>query len=216
MAKVTDMWRTPFKTPNGLQAAEDGLWAIDADSNNLYKMAWEDGSIIFEAPTDTYKASGITLSDEHVWVASTHNSRLYRLNMDGTTAAYYDPPGIGILDPRDVGADYVRPHGLEWVDSRLWVCIKPALRIYQVDPATMKILHSIPTPGPGPHGIAWDDGAIWCADKLDKTIYKLDAFSGDVLHEIPVPEPELDGLTMHKGALIFCGDTSRRVCRIEP
>ncbi len=215
MATVVDMWETSCKTPNGLQASDDGLWVIDADTNNLYKLDWNDGSVLMEAPTDTYKASGITLSDDHVWVASTHNSRLYKLNEDGTTVEYYDPPGVGVISPNDVGAEYCRPHGMEWVDGKIWVCIKPALRIYQIDPNTMQVLHSIPTPGAGPHGIAWDDGAIWCAEKRGKTIHKLDAETGEVLEEIPITEPELDGLTMYNGTLIFCGDTSRRVCRIE-
>ncbi len=215
MAKVIDMWQTPCQTPNGLQASDEGLWVIDAASNNLLLLDWQDGSTLFEAPTETYKASGLTLSATHVWVASTHNSRLYRLNRDGSTDAYYDSPGAGVRDPRDVGADYARPHGMEWVDGKLWVCVKPALRIYQLDPDTMEVLHWIPTPGPAPHGIAWDNGALWCNEKRERKIHKLDAASGAVLAELDVPEPELDGLTLHDGALIFCGDASRRVCRIE-
>ena len=216
MAKVIDMWQAPCETPNGLQASEEGLWAIDAASGDLLLMDWQDGATLFRAPTETYKASGLTLSPQHIWVASTHNSRLYRLNRDGSTAEYYDSPGIGVRDPRDVGADYARPHGMEWVEGALWVCVKPALRIYRVDPDTMAVQHSVRTPGPGPHGIAWDDGAIWCAEKIERKLHKLDATTGEVLAEIEVAEPELDGLTMHDGAIIFCGDTSRRVCRIDP
>jgi virginiamycin B lyase len=215
VTKIEDMWITPGPRPNGLQAAPDGLWVIDAENNHLYKLAYEDGAVLLDAPTETYKSSGITVGGGYVWVASTHNSRLYQLGEDGSTVAYYDPPGIGVHDPRDTGAAYVRPHGLEWVDGQMWVCVKPALRIYLIDPKTMKVLHSIPTPGPAPHGIAWDDGALWCADRQMKTIHKLDADSGQVLDEIHVPDPELHGLTMHEGALILCCDPSRRVCRIE-
>lgn len=215
MPAITDMWLAPCETPNGLQASDEGLWVIDAAENRLMLLDWDDGGILHEAPTDTYKASGLTLSPDHIWVASTHNSRLYQIERSGATVAYYDPPGVGVHDPRDVGAAYPRPHGLEWVDGKLWVCMKPALRIYQVDPDTMETLHSIPTPGPAPHGIAWDNGAIWCNEKRERIIHKLDAQTGEVLDEIPVPEPELDGLTMREGALIFCGDASRRVCRVD-
>ena len=214
MAKIEDMWVTPVPRPNGLQAAPDGLWVIDAENNHLYKLSWNDGSALLDVPTETYKSSGVTVGGGYVWVASTHNSRLYKLNEDGSTVAYYDPPGNGVHDPRDTGAEYVRPHGMEWVDGKMWVSVKPALRNYLIDPETMEVLHSIPTPGPAPHGIAWDEGALWCADRQLGIIHKLDPDSGQVLDEIYVPDPELHGLTIHQGDLIFCCDPSRRVCRV--
>jgi DNA-binding beta-propeller fold protein YncE len=215
MVKVVDMWLTPGERPNGLQASPDGLWVIDAADNHLYRLGWEDGSVLLDVPTETYKSSGVTVGGGYVWVASTHNKRLYKLDEDGTTIEYSDPPGIGVRDPRDTGADYVRPHGMEWVDGKLWVCIKPALRIYQIDPETREVLHSIPTPGPGPHGIAWDNGDIWCADKPTGVIHKLDAESGKVLDEIRIESPVLDGLTIHEDTLIFCSEPTRQVCRVE-
>ncbi len=214
MTKVEEMWLTPGPRPNGLQAAPDGLWVIDAENSHLYKLDYGDGSVIVDVPTETYKSSGLTLGGGHVWIASTHNSRLYKLAESGSTVAFYDSPAAGVRDPRDSGPDYARPHGMEWVDGKVWVCVKPALRIYLLDPETMEVLHSIPTPGTGPHGIAWDDGAIWCADKPTKTIHRLDPDSGEVLDEVHVPEPPLDGLTSHDGMLIFCSDPSRQVCRV--
>jgi len=67
MERIEDLRQTPGPGPNGLQAAPDGLWVIDA----------ENSQIITEVPTDTYKPSGITDAGDEVWVASTHNSRLY-------------------------------------------------------------------------------------------------------------------------------------------
>lgn len=216
MTKIVNMWLTPGTRPNGLQADEDGLWVIDAVDNHLYKLDYEDGSVLHDVPTETYKSSGVTVGGGFVWVASTHNSRIYKLDPEtGDTIEYYEPPGTGVRDPRDVGADYNRPHGMEWVDGMLWICTKPALRIYQVDPNTMKVQHSIPTPGATPHGIAWDDGAIWCVEKQGRKIHKLDAENGDVLEEISVEEPALDGLTIRDGKLIFCSEPTREVCRIE-
>ena len=216
MAKIEDMWLTPGTRPNGLQAAEDGLWVISADDGgHLYKLDYETGEAMLDVPTETYRPSGLTVGGGHVWVASTHSSRLYKLNEDGSTVEFYDPPGTGVHDPRDAGPGYNRPHGMEWLDGRMWVAIKPALRLYLVDPETMEVERWIPTPGAAPHGIAWDGETLWCADRAMGKIHRLDAETGEVLAEIDVPAPELHGLTMHEGALIFCCDPSGRVCRIE-
>ena len=218
MAKIEDMWQTPGTRPNGLQAAEDGLWVISADvESRLYKLDYDTGEAMVDAPTDTYISSGITVGGGYVWVASTHNSRLYKLNEDGSAIEFYEPPGTGVRDPRDTGPDYNRPHGLEWLDGKMWVAAKPALRLYLIDTETMEVERSIPTPGAAPHGIAWDGDTetIWCADRAMQKIHRLDPSSGDILDEIHAPAPELHGLTLYGGALIFCCDPSNRVCRIE-
>ena len=216
MAHIEDMWLTPCPRPNGLQAAEDGLWVISADDESrLQKLDYETGEAMIDAPTETYKSSGLTVGDSSVWVASTHNSRLYELNEDGSTISYYEPPGTSVRDSRDVGPAYNRPHGMEWVNGKMWVATKPALRLYLIDAETLEVERSIPTPGAAPHGIAWDGETIWCADRVMQKIHRLDPNDGEVLDEIDVPAPELHGLTMHDGVLLFCCDPSRRVCRIE-
>jgi len=163
--KIEDMWMTPGAMPNGLQAAEDGLWVIDQADNHLYKLGYDDGSTLADLPTKTYKSSGVTLGGAYIWVASTHNYRIYKLADDGGTVGFYEPPGASERDPRAVGPDNLRPHGMEWVDGKLWVSVKPANRNYLLDPETMEVLHSIKTPGPAPHGLAWDGEALWCADR---------------------------------------------------
>ena len=216
MPKIEDMWLTPCTRPNGLQAADDGLWVISADDEaRLQKLDYETGEAMLDVRTETYRSSGITCADEQVWVASTHNSRLYKLNQDGSTIEYCEPPGTGIHDPRDRGPSYNRPHGMEWLGDAMWVVIKPALRLYLLDAATLEILHHIPTPGAAPHGIAWDGETLWCADRAMQKIHRLDPDTGEIHDEIHVPAPELHGLTIHEGAFWFCCDPSARVCRIE-
>ena len=216
MPKIQDMWLTPCTRPNGLQAAADGLWVISADDEaRLQKLDYETGEPMLDVPTETYRSSGITCAGEQVWVASTHNSRLYKLNQDGTTIEYHEPPGTGLHDERDKGPSYNRPHGMEWLGDSMWVAIKPALRLYLLDAETLEVQRSIPTPGAAPHGIAWDGETMWCADRAMQKIHRLHPDTGEILDEIDVPAPELHGLTMHEGALWFCCDPSARVCRIE-
>ena len=62
MVKIEDMWMTPGTRPNGLQAAEDGLWVISADEgSHLYKLDYETGDVIVDVPTETYRSSGLTV-----------------------------------------------------------------------------------------------------------------------------------------------------------
>ena len=44
--KAQERWIHPGPQPNGLQADKDFLWAIDQTDNHLYKLSYEDGSII--------------------------------------------------------------------------------------------------------------------------------------------------------------------------
>ena len=103
MGRIEDLWQTPGPRPNGLQASPNGRAYIDDCFQHLYKLDHDTGQIITEVPTDTYKPSGLTVAGDEVWVASTHNSRLYRLNIDGSTIEYRDPPGVGVRDRRDSG-----------------------------------------------------------------------------------------------------------------
>ena len=216
MHKIEDMWTTPGPRPNGLQASGEGLWVIDAGNNHVYLLDYETGQPYVDVETETYKSSGITLIREELWVSSTHNSRIYRLEKDGSTIEYFEPPGLNDVDPRDSGPDYIRPHGLEWMNnSTVWVSVKPALRNYLFDISTRRIIKSIPTPGVAPHGLAWDGEGLWCADRASGIIHKLEPDSGVVMDEIKVKEPELHGLTFHENYLWFCCDPSRRVCRIQ-
>jgi streptogramin lyase len=215
--KVVDRWTAPGPQPNGLQAAADGLWLIDQIDNHLYKLGYEDGSTLARSPTETDRSSGVTEGGGHIWVASTYNARLFKLGHDGRTAEQFDTPGKGVVrfgnrDPSIItGA-----HGMEWVDDEnMWVAVPPAQAAFLMDPSTMTVRRSIPTPGVRPHGIFLHQGDLWCADTGLRKIHRLDPDNGDILDEIDVPDPEVHGMTFHKGHIWFCCAETRRVCTIE-
>ena len=117
MAEVHDMWVHPGPQPNGAQAVEDGLWIIDQKDDHLYKLSYEDGSVLEKLPTETHAASGVTVGGGYIWVASTYSCELFKLNMDGTTVEIYDTPGKGVVsfakDPANApqtGALHRLPH----------------------------------------------------------------------------------------------------------
>ena len=216
MTQIRDMWLTPGPQPNGLQAAADGLWVIDQTDTRLYKLSYEDGSVLADLPTETHRPSGITEGAGHLWAASTYSSELLMLDYDGSTLERHDTPGKGVVKFGQPGNTRVTgAHGMEWVDDRnMWVAVPPAQRVFLVDPQTMHVKRSIPTPGVRPHGIFLHDGALWCADTGMARIHKLDSEDGKVLDEIAAPDPEVHGMTLHDGEIWFCCASTRRVCTV--
>ncbi len=206
----------PGPQPNGLQATEDGLWAIDQGDNYLYKLSWEDGSVLEKLSTETDRSSGVTIGGGYIWIASTYTAELFKCNMDGTTVERYDTPGKGAVafsnapNPRTTGA-----HGMAWVDDEnMWVAVPPAQKVFLMDPSTMTVKRSIPTPGVRPHGLFMHEGAMWLADTAACKVHKLDPSDGTVLAEVDVPAPEVHGMTFHEGNMWFCCAETCRVCTV--
>ena len=216
MTEIVDRWMSPGPQPNGLQATPTGLWLIDQRDSILYKLDYEDGSVIESMHTESDRPSGVTEGGGNVWVASTYNSRLYKLDAGGATSGDYDTPGKGVVGFGNRDSSVITgAHGMEWVDDdNMWVAVPPARQLYLMDPSTMKGRRSIPTPGSRPHGIFLHGGDLWCADTQMAKVHRLDPQTGEVRGEIDVPEPEVHGMTLHEGEIWFCCAETRRVCTI--
>ena len=97
--KVADpifQFNAPGPKPNGLQAADDGLWIIDQGDNHVYKVDWSTGEVLHDIPTETEHSSGITLGGGYVWVASTYSCEIFQIEIDtGKTIEKYPSPGAG-------------------------------------------------------------------------------------------------------------------------
>ena len=217
MAEIRNRWLTPGPQPNGLQAAHDGLWVIDQTDNHLYKLAYEDGSVIADLPTETEHSSGVTEGGGFLWVASTYSTELFKIDKDGTTVAKFDTPGKGVVAfaPNPATARVTGAHGMEWIDDdNMWVAVPPAQKVFLMDPRTMRVKRELPSPDARPHGVFMHEGAMWLADTGLGKIHKLDPDTGEVLDEIDVPEPEVHGMTLHEGEIWFCCAVTRRVCTV--
>ncbi|PYV12908.1 MAG: hypothetical protein DMG07_15985 [Acidobacteria bacterium] len=92
----------------------------------------------------------------------------------------------------------------------------PSETIYLVEPASGKVMRSIPAPGARPHGLAWDNGFLWCVESNDRAIYKLDPRDGRLLAKVQLAttDPEPHGFSMHRGVMWYCDAVSRWVCRL--
>ncbi|MFW6174951.1 MAG: hypothetical protein ACOC5K_04155, partial [Chloroflexota bacterium] len=211
--------KSPGPQPNGLQAADDGLWYIDQRNDRVYKLDWDTGDTLHEAQTRTVHSSGITLGGGYVWIASTYDCTIHKCDMQtGETVEEYDTPGKGVVAFRNPTQDarVTGAHGLEWRDGKIWIAVPPSQKIYQVDPDGWKVLHEIKAPGLRVHGIAFtDDGYLWSADTAAGTVSLLDTEDGRVLEVVRVPHPhEVHGMTIKDGVLWYCDAESRDIGRL--
>jgi len=212
IARAEERFKSPGPQPNGLHAANDGLWYIDQVDLKVYKLDYQTGEILFEAQTDTEHSSGITFGNGSLWIASTFELKIAELDpATGQTVAKRDSPGNGIVawaadqeNGRVTGA-----HGLEWKDGRIYVAAPPSQLIHVVDVATWREIRSFRAPGLRVHGLAWaEDGTLWVADTSAGTVSRLDE-DGRVWEVIRVPAPvEVHGLTIHEGVLWYCDAAS--------
>jgi len=95
VTRVTRAFSTPGHAPNGLQATGDGLWVLDQETNRAALVRYDDGHVIRQFDTETDRGSGITFDGEAVWIASTYNRLLVRVDAQN---GIRDP--IGMLGQR--------------------------------------------------------------------------------------------------------------------
>ncbi|HWB95500.1 MAG TPA: hypothetical protein VG672_02330 [Bryobacteraceae bacterium] len=199
---ATLAFRTPGKNPNGLQATSEGLWVLDQGTNRVALLRYSDGGVIREFATETDRGSGITFDGSALWIASTYNSRLVKLDAQtGKTIKEYRCPGSGVVKwgPRGAHPHPTGAHGMEWKYRQLWVAVPPAATIYVIDPEGGGVIRSFPAPGVRPHGIGWDaDGSLWCTESIHRSFFKLDPKTGQILRQVmlPLTAPEVDGLVI--------------------
>ncbi|MFI5370696.1 MAG: hypothetical protein ACHQ52_03990 [Candidatus Eisenbacteria bacterium] len=80
------------------------------------------------------------------------------------------------------------PGGMAWDGSHLWIGLYfGSNTLYQIDPLTCTVVHTIPAPDINIGGLAWDGSALWCLPEQTGTIYRLDPTSGAILSHIPAP-----------------------------
>ena len=88
-----------------------------------------------------------------------------------------------------------RPAGLGWDGTSLWMVSDDDQTIYKLDPATMTILDSIPTPAATwSFGLGHDGSDLWGDVDSPELIYRLDDVTGAVLNSFASPYSSPNGV----------------------
>lgn len=236
-AKVATMFDSPGPKPNGLQAADEGLWILDQGDNRAYLVDYRDGKVLRQFETETKAGSGITFDGSALWTASTYSREILKINATtGQTLARFDSPGSGVVawtqarrsplapPPNPTPAVRKPPakrnatgaHGMEWRAGKLWVSVPPSQMIYRIDPEKFEIEKQFPTAGNRPHGLGWDGKWLWCAESNDNAFYRFDPETGEASAKIQLGDndPLPHGMTIRDGWMWYCDDVGV-VCRLH-
>lgn len=204
---IETVFAAPGPHPNGMQAVNDGLWIIDQQTNQLQLVDWT-GEVLLTLETAADRGSGVTDDGDVLWIASTYDCRILRVDRaTGATLASFPSPGAAAT-----GA-----HGLEFHGGLLWIASPPSATIYQVAVTDeFRAVHQIPAPGNRPHGLAWRGEELWCIETNQRTLYRLDPTGGALLHSVVIPPsaPEPHGMTWWQDAFWYCDANTRAVCRL--
>jgi len=213
VTRVTRAFSTPGPAPNGLQATSDSLWILDQATNRAALVHYDDGRVIRQFDTETDRGSGITFDGEAVWIASTYNRLLVRVDaQNGRTLKKMPSPGSGLVKwgPRSGHPEATGAHGLEWRRGELWVAVPPAVRVFLLDPSDGTERRSFSAPGVRPHGIGWDpDGSLWVTESIYRSFFKMEPASGRILMQLMLPaeDPMRDGVVLQPhGMTIWRGE----------
>ncbi len=111
--------------------------------------------------------AGVTHDGQRVWAAT------------GTALIAFDPASGECTRTLDVACDA----GTAFDGKHLYQIAEA--RIDKIDPATGKIVASIPAPGHGSDsGLAWAEGSLWVGQYRDRKIHQIDPKTGTVLRSI--------------------------------
>ena len=215
IAAPIQTYMAPGPKPNGLQAADDGLWIIDQGNDHVYKVDWKTGETLVDARTETKASSGITFGDDLVWIASTGSNEIFAVEPEtGKTVEKYESPGAGVNATHEHrGPDEKKPvtgdHGLEWKDGHIYIASPPSQYIHVMDVSNWKEVHRFKVPGYRVHGIAWakEEGTMWMADTSAGTIMRLRVEDSRCYDVFRVLDPvQVHGMTIRNNKIWYCDD----------
>lgn len=234
--RVQKAFDSPGPKPNGLQAADAGLWILDQGDNHAYLVDYGSGKVLRDLATETQAGSGITFDGSAIWTASTYSREIIKIDArSGKTIRKFESPGSGVVawttgrrsplaPPAKPSVGLSQPrhrnatgaHGMEWRDGRLWVAVPPSQTIYRIEPETFRIEKQFPTAGNRPHGLGWEGDWLWCAESNENAFFRFDPETGkaDMRIQLADTDPLPHGMTIKDGWMWYCDDVGI-VCKFR-
>lgn len=170
--KVENVFKSPGDDPkpNGLQATSEGLWIIDQGAGNTAYLVNYKGDVLRSFQTETDQSSGITFDGETLWIGSTYNRQIVRVDAHtGKAIERHFTPGAGVIYQM-VGDPKARSSPLAHANPP-----RPQSgAAKQIGGFQAGQIQGALAPGTGAHGQEWRDGKLWCAVPPSRTVYCLD------------------------------------------
>jgi streptogramin lyase len=99
VGKVEIAFKSPTPQPNGIQCTDEGLWVMDQGPGSKASLvSYSDGKVIRQFETGTDRSSGITHDNGTLWIGSTYNRAIIRVDAKtGKTLEEHFTPGAGVI-----------------------------------------------------------------------------------------------------------------------
>ncbi|MDD5687383.1 MAG: tetratricopeptide repeat protein [Elusimicrobia bacterium] len=139
--------------------------------------------------------SGITISDNEIWVCDWFSQTLYKHNLDNVLSLV-----------KSYKLQDIHPSSIASGKDTLWVSDAFSKKIFQFDRYTLKLMGSFPAPATSPSAIFDSKNFLWTCDSEDDKIYKHKKDKDlTVIFSAPLSNPNPVGLYV-KGKNIFVAD----------
>jgi outer membrane protein assembly factor BamB len=172
----------PFRVSTECMASGDKLNAFDPSSGKTLRSI------------DVAAHAGTAFDGQHLFQIA--ENRIQKIDpKNGRVLATIPAPGGG------------GDSGLAWAEGTLWVGQYRNRKIYQVDPDTGAILHTIVS-NRFVTGVTWVDGELWHGtwEGDESDLRRVDSRTGEVLDRLEMPTGVgVSGLESDGGDQFFCG-----------
>ncbi len=230
---ITNMFRSSYGVPNGIQLTDEGLWIVDQVTDRVSLMSMKDEDmdetygvrrLLKEIPSESSNTSGLAYGDGSLWIAANGPGKAWRLPRDT------DAPQGEILrvDPNtgETQGRWALPtgggtHGVEFDNiepGTIWVTTLSEQTITQMCLDDWSVIRSLKLPLKRAHGVVrMEENSIWVTHTGDRVIVKLDMATNEELDRIDVPEPhpQPHGLSICDDGFIYCDAASGWVSKIS-
>jgi DNA-binding beta-propeller fold protein YncE len=131
-----------------LAAGAGSIWAVEFfGDDDLHRIDPATNTVVGRLDDIGDGAVGIAFGEDAVWVTTTHDGRVHRI----------DPAALRVVASPQVGR---MPLGVDVGEGAVWVANRGDESVARVDPATNRLVGTIPVPGEA-HWVMVADGGVW-------------------------------------------------------
>ena len=228
--KITNMYRSIYGLPNGIQMTDEGLMVACqvTDRVSLTKIDEPDrfGStyLLREVSTEASNTSGLSAGGGAIWLGA-NGPGASRRGPRPTDA----PAGEVVKSDPLTGKTLDRwklpvpggTHGLDYdnfEDDVIWVTSTGNQTLLKMKISDWSTLKTIDLPYTRPHGVARVEDGVWVVHTSDRVVVKFDVETGEEIarFEVPEPNPEPHGLSLYEDGFIYCDAVSGISPKLKP
>jgi streptogramin lyase len=213
-AKIENLFKSPDRYPNALEATPDGLWVGDQVSERVLKLDWETGKVLEDFIAEAHNTSGLAVGGGYLWIGC---------NGAGTAAAKrpfsrpFDKSYGEIVQCDMKTGKQVKGYKTPWGGTHGTVYARDTNTLWAVAPGMglavemnpkddLRILRMVSIPGGTAHGIEVYQGSLWVIYAVDRVVKKFDPANGRLqeIWKLAPTDPDPHGMCIHNDYVYYC------------